>query len=299
LKHVLSVLDLVGVSLAGLLDRAEQWRAGLAAFEGRKPPLGALILERPALRTRMAYENAFHHLGGHLTVFEGGVGTSDALADVGRVLSKMVDLVLVRTSSHEMLRALADQSNIPVVNALSDREHPVEVLADALVLRQTFGDLGGRKITFVGDGGNVCASLLLLAPLLSMDAAVSSPEGHGPHPQVLKAVQVLAQARGRRFEIVEDPAVAVEGASAVYTDGWPAFDVDDERERVFGPFRVTRELMERAAPDAIFLHCLPASRGAEVTDEVLDGSRSFAFERLRNLAPTSAALIEILLKEAE
>jgi len=299
LRHVLSVLDLVGISLDGLLDRAEQWRAGQAALQDRKPPLGALILERPALRTRMAYENAFHHLGGHLTVFEGGVGTSDALADVGRVLSEMVDLVLVRTSSHEMLRALADQSDIPVINALSDREHPVEVLADALVLRQTFGDLAGRKVTFVGGGGNVCASLLLLAPLLGMDSAVSSPKGYEPHPQVLKDVQALARARGRRFEVVEDPAAAVEGASAVYTDGWPAFNVDDERERVFGPFRVTQELMGKAAADAIFLHCLPAFRGAEVTDEVLDGPRSLAFERLRNLAPTSAALIEILLKEAE
>jgi len=298
-RHVLSIQDLSAGELEVILDRAEAWRSGQRS-PGRTPgPTGVLILERPALRTRIAYETAFHMLGGHLSVFEGGVGTTDSIEDVGRVLTRMVDVALVRTRDHGMLEVLASAAEIPVVNALSDREHPVEVLADALVLRDVFGDPAGRKIAFVGDGGNVCASVLLLALLLGMNAAVATPEGHRPRDEILARAAVAAEAHGRTFEVAQTAATAVKGASVVYTDGWPTFDSRDDRESIFGPYRVTRELMNRAAPDAVFLHCLPAARGLEVTDEVLDGPRSHAFARLANLAPTSAALIEWLTEETE
>ena len=295
MRHVLSIQDLSAGELEAILDRAEAWRSGKGTPGRASGPTGVLILEQPALRTRIAYETAFHLLGGHLTVFEGGVGTADSIEDVGRVLTRMVDVALVRTRDHGVLEALASVADIPIVNALSDREHPVEVLADALVLRDVFGDPAGRKLAFIGDGGNVCASVLLLAPLLGMNAAVATPEGHRPRDEIL--ARAAAEAHGRTFEVAPDAGAAVEGASSVYTDGWPAFDSPDDRERVFGPYRVTRELMNRAAPDAIFLHCLPAARGLEVTDEVLHGPRSHAFARLANLAPTSAALIEWLLEE--
>jgi len=298
-RHVLSIQDLSAGELEVILDRAEAWRSGQRS-PGRTPgPTGVLILERPALRTRIAYETAFHMLGGHLSVFEGGVGTTDSIEDVGRVLTRMVDVALVRTRDHGMLEVLASAAEIPVVNALSDRKHPVEVLADALVLRDVFGDPAGRKIAFVGDGGNVCASVLLLALLLGMNAAVATPEGHRPRDEILARAAVAAEAHGRTFEVAQTAATAVKGASVVYTDGWPTFDSRDDRESIFGPYRVTRELMNRAAPDAVFLHCLPAARGLEVTDEVLDGPRSHAFARLANLAPTSAALIEWLTEETE
>ena len=296
MRHILSVSDLTAVDLGRILDRAEAWRSRAVRPAESIGPMGALILERPALRTRIAYERAFQHLGGRLTVFERGVGTRDSVEDLARVLSRMVDVALLRTRDHGLLEALAATAEIPIINALSNVEHPVEVLADALVLRDVFGDPTGRRIAFIGDGGNVCASVLLLAPLLGMDVSVATPEAHAPRAEAQSRARELAAAYGTRVSVCVDPGEAVSGASAIYTDGWAAYESPEEREAVFAPYRVTADLMGSALPDAIFLHCLPAERGAEVTDEVLDGPRSHAFARLGNLAPTSAALIEWLLE---
>jgi len=292
MRHFLSVADATSHDLRWMLDRADAYRTGTIESSRIGAPRGALILERPSLRTRLAYEGAFHRLGGQLSIFEGGIGTDDTTEDLGRVLSAMVDIALVRTHDHLWLESLASASSIPVVNALSDREHPVEVLADALVIRDVFGTFVDKTIAFVGGSGNVCASLLLLAPLLGMHAAVATPPRSAPDPNLLTQAYALAASAGTRLVATDDVETAVLGADVVYTDAWPNLGDAAEEERRFGPYRVTAEMMAMAAENAIFLHCLPATRGREVAAEVLDSEASFAFSRLKNLAPASAAAIE-------
>jgi len=291
MRHFLSVADATSHDLQRMLDRANAHRTG-AVESLIGAPRGVLILERPSLRTRLAYEGAFHRLGGHLSIFEGGIGTNDTTEDLGRVLSAMVDVALVRTRDHIWLESLASAASIPIINALSDREHPVEVLADALVIRDVFGTFVDKTMAFVGGSGNVCASLLLLAPLLGMHAAVAPPPQWAPDPNLLTQANALAANAGTRLMATNDIESAVRGAHVIYTDAWPVLGDATEEERRFGPYRVTAEMMAMAAPDAIFLHCLPATRGREVSSEVLDSERSYAFRRLKNLAPTSAAAIE-------
>ncbi len=296
MRHILSVADLSCDELVRVLDRAAEWKTGRAVSRLSKPPSVTFLLERPTFRTRIAYEGALMNLGGRLLTFEGQLDARESIADVARVLSEMVDAVLVRVGAHETVEALAAASTIPVVNALTRREHPVEVLADAMTMREVFGDLGGRRFAFVGDGGNVCQSLLLLAPMLGMETAVATPKDHEPDEAILSQVCRFAKEADRRFAVTSSPAKAVEGASVVYTDGWPPLE---DVEAVFGPYRVDAELFSKAAPDAIFLHCLPAQRGREVTADVIDGPRSHAFRRLENLIHTSTALLEWLLAEDE
>ena len=292
MRHVLSVADLSREELDRVLDRAVEWKTGHAVSRLPKAPRVTFLLERPTFRTLIAYEAALTNLGGRLLTFEGRLEAQESIDDVARVLSEMVDAVLVRVGDHEKLEALAAASKIPVVNALTQREHPVEVLADALTMREAFGNLAGRRFAFVGDGGNVCQSLLLLAPMLGMDTSVATPPSHAPDEDVLAQARRRAEEAGRRFAVASTPAVAVDGAAVVYTDGWPS---SDDAEAVFGPYRVDRQLFSKASPDAIFLHCLPAQRGREVTADVIDGPRSHAFRRLENLIHTSTALLEWLL----
>ena len=291
MRHLLSVADATSHDLCWMLDRADAHRRGVV-----EPlvvaPHGVLILERASLRTRLSYEGAFHRLGGQLSNFEGGIGTDDTTEDLGRVLSAMVDIALVRTHDHLWLESLASASSIPVVNALSDREHPIEVLADALVIRDVFGTFVDKTLAFVGGAGNVCTSLLLLAPLLGMHAAVATPPCCAPDPNLLTQAYALASATSTRLIATNDVEDAVRGADIVYTDAWPELGDMDEEERQLGPYRVTADVMALASPSAIFLHCLPAARGREVTSEVLDSAASYAFQRLDRLVPTSAAAIE-------
>ncbi len=292
MQHILSVSNWSRSDLDWILRRAHAWKSGDEMAVLRPGPRSALILERPSFRTRIAYEGAMHCLRGSLTVFEGGVGTSDSIEDVARVVSGMLDIVFVRTRDHHSLQSMAEHADIPIVNALSDREHPVEVLADALILRERYGDLGGMKIAFLGASGNVCTSVLLLAPLLGMDVVLACPPDYAPESSVLERVAALAAEYGTHVEITSDADAAAREANAVYTDGWPAIEDADERERIFGPYRVTGTTMSLAAPDAVFLHCLPAKRECEVTSDVLESGQSLAFQRVTNLVPTTAAAIE-------
>ena len=296
MRHILSVADLSRDELARVLDRSAEWKTGKAVSRLSRAPSVTFLLERPTFRTRIAYEGALMNLGGRLLTFEGQLDARESIADIGRVLSEMVDAVLVRVGAHETIETLADASTVPVINALTRREHPVEVLADAMTMRDVFGDLAGRRFALVGDGGNVCQSLVLLAPMLGMETAVATPSDHAPDEAILAEARRLAEEAACRFMVASTPAEAVEGASVVYTDGWPPLE---DVESIFGPYRVDAELFSMASPDAIFLHCLPAQRGREVTADVIDGLRSHAFRRLENLIHTSTALLEWLLSEGE
>jgi ornithine carbamoyltransferase len=198
--------------------------------------------------------------------------------------------------------SLAKHSTVPVVNALSDREHPVEVLADALAMRERWGATAGYRLAYVGDGNNICHSLLLLAPLLDLDLAVATPAGFAPAAGIARRAQDLAARRGTRLELLTDPRQAVTSADAVYTDVWASMGQEvaaEKRRQVFQPFQVNRELLALAQPEALVLHCLPARRGEEITAEVLDGPQSLAFERLSNLVPVSMAVLSWLLGQTD
>ncbi len=300
MRHFLSVADLNADELAALLDRAARIKAEPQAARLSRPHAVALLFERPSLRTRTAYEVALMHLGGRAVAFETTFGQREAVGDVARTLSHLVSAVVARVRDHALLEALAGQAGVPVVNALSNREHPVEVLADALALREQWGALAGRCLAYVGDGNNICHSLLLLAPLAGMDIRVASPPGYAPRPEFVERAQALAAERGSQVAALVDPREAVRGADAVYTDAWASMGQEDsaeERRRVFRPYQVNDRLLALAQPGAVVLHCLPARRGEEITGQVLDGRRSLAFRRLSNLVPVTAAVLGWLLEE--
>lgn len=298
MRHFLSVADLNADELAQLLDHAIRLKREPAMARLPRAHAAALLFERPSLRTRAAYEVALMHLGGRAVTFETQLGQRETVADVARTLSQLVSLIVARVRDHALLELLAEHAGVPVVNALSNREHPVEVLADALTLREQWGELKGRRLAYVGDGNNICHSLLLLAPLLGMDMAAASPVGYAPAEEIVKRAQSLADRHGTRLEVVTDPREGVTGADAVYTDVWASMGQEasaEQRRRVFEPYQVNRELLALAQPGVVVLHCLPARRGEEITAEVLDGPQSLAFRRLSNLVPVTMAVLSWLL----
>ena len=298
MDHYLSVADLEAGELRGLLELASKFKAKPEMARLSRPRAVALLFERPSLRTRAAYEVALMHLGGQCVVFDRPFDQREPLADVARTLSHLVMAIVARVRRHESLEALARYAHVPVVNALSDREHPVEVLADALVLQERWGDLVGRCLAYVGDGNNVCHSLLLLAPLLGLELAVACPPGYAPSAEIVDQARMLAAQHGTQVEIGSDPYWAVTGADAVYTDVWASMGQEasaGERGRIFQPYQVNTQLLALAKPQAVILHCLPARRGEEITAEVLEGPQSLAFLRLANLVPVTMAVLHQLL----
>jgi ornithine carbamoyltransferase len=302
-RHVLSSTDLVGLGLDRLLDRAETLRRG--RLEGRREPLlagrqVAMLFEKPSLRTRVSFDVGVDLLGGH-TIYLGpdevGLAKRETPADVGRNLSRWVDAIVVRTFAHDTLLELAAASSVPVVNALTDLEHPCQALADLLTLRQHLGALRGRRLTYVGDGNNVCHSLLLAAAAAGMHVWVATPPGYAPDASIVTDARRLALSAGGTVTTGHDPREAVAGADAVYTDVWTSMGKEAEakvRRRDFAGFQVNAELLA-SAPDALVMHCLPAHRGEEITDEVLDGPRSVALDQAENrLYVQQALLIELL-----
>jgi len=298
MRNFLSLADINANELKQLLDLAARFKQDPAAARLPDAHAAALLFERPSLRTRTAYEVAMMRLGGRAIVFEKRFDQREGAADVAQTLSHLVSVMVGRVREHDLLRTLAEAASIPVINALSNREHPVEVLADALALRERWDAPAGRRLVYLGDGNNICHSLLFLAPLLGMDVAVAGPAGYEPEATIVARARELAEEPGTSVDILTDPRDAVFGADAVYADAWASMGQEasvEQRRKVFGPYQVNQELMSLAHADAVFLHCLPARRGEEVTAEVIDGPQSLAFQRLDNLAPVTAAVLYWLL----
>ncbi|MFN8060812.1 MAG: ornithine carbamoyltransferase, partial [Vicinamibacterales bacterium] len=261
-----------------------------------------LLFEKPSLRTRSTFEIAVRELGGDVILPEGGValGGREALADVARNLERWVKAVVVRTFAQSRLVEFARAApRLHVINALTDDEHPCQALADVLTLRDRFGRLDGRTIAYVGDGNNVARSLAHACVMLGADVHVASPEGYELSDAVVREIEALAarQARVRRFR---DPVEAVRGASAVYTDVWTSMGQEAEaaeRRRIFADYQVNASLMAEARPDALFMHCLPAHRGEEVTGEVMESAASVVFDQAENRLHTQKALLVMLLAD--
>ncbi len=296
--------DLAPAAIEQVLDDAATLKAnsGMAPL-GRLPLAGravAMLFDKPSLRTRVSFEVGVAKLGGVTTTLTGqdvGLGSREPVTDMARTLSRYVDAVVVRILSHELLTELADASDAPVINALTEWEHPCQALADLLTLREHLGGLAGRRLVYVGDGNNVCHSLLLGGAAVGLHVRVASPPGHEPATEVLDDALALARESGAAIEVIHDPKVAVEGADAVYTDVWASMGSEHEaaaRRRSFAGFRVTHELLA-PAPDALVMHCLPAHRGEEIDAEVIDGPRSVAFDQAENrLYVQQAALLHLL-----
>ena len=302
-RHLLSSQDLDVETqdrvLASAATLRDQRRAGRvpAHLAGREV---ALLFEKPSLRTRVTFDVGISQLGGHpvyLGPDEVGIGRRESATDVGRNLSRWVDAIVLRTFGHDTLVELAAAASVPVVNALSDHEHPCQALADLMTLRQHLGDLRGRALAFVGDGNNVCHSLLLAGSLAGMNVRVATPPGYEPDPDVVRSALVAARRTGGSVTLGTDPVAAVRGTDAVYTDAWTSMGAESEadlRRLRFVGFRVDAELLS-AAPDALVMHCLPAHRGEEISDEALDGPTSVVLDQAENrLYVQQALLVELL-----
>jgi len=292
-------LDLTDEELIYLLDLAAEVKRSpgeyARALDGKSI---ALLFEKPSLRTRLTFEIAIQQLGGASVWMEGPIGVREPLKDVARNLDRWVNGIVARVFSQETLEGLARWSSVPVVNALSDLYHPCQALADFQTIREHFGRLRGLKLAFIGDGNNVAHSLMLTAMRLGMDFALGCPQGYLPNPEVVSQAEGLAAIAGTRLTITHDTAEAAVGAHAVYTDVWASMGQEQEaveRRHAFHNYQVNEELFAQAEPNAVFMHCLPAKRGEEVTDGVMESGRSVVFDQAENRLHAQKALLLMLL----
>lgn len=258
----------------------------------------ACIFHKPSLRTRISFEVAIRQLGGnslYVTNAEIGLGERESIEDVARVLSRFVDGIMIRTFDHTHVERLAAESTIPVVNGLTDRTHPCQILADVFTVKEEFGDITGRKVVYVGDGNNIAHSWINAAALMDFPLVIATPRDYAPDETVVAA----ARAKGKLdLTISHDPAAAVKGADVVYTDVWASMGQEAEaaaREKVFADFQLNDRLVGLAKPEAIVLHCLPAHRGLEITDSVIDGPQSRVYDEAENRLHVQRAILSLLM----
>ena len=309
-RDFLSADDLEAHELLALLDLADELKSDrVARQESASTLVGeqlrgrtvALVFEKPSTRTRVSFQVAVAELGGHplpLSSAELQLGRGETIADTGAVLSRYVHAIVVRTFGQDRIEELAAAADVPVVNALTDREHPCQALADLQTFRELHGGLAGRSLAYVGDGNNVAHSLLLAGVKTGMSVRVGHPAGYAPEGAIVARAQQVARDTGGEVVVTTDAVEAVAGADAVYTDVWASMGQEseaDQRAAVFEPYRVTAELFGNAAPGAVFLHCLPAHRGEEVAAEVIDGPASRVFDQAENRLHAQKALLATLL----
>ena len=301
-RNFLSVDDLEPDELRAVLDLSEAVKADPGRYaNGLQGKAAALIFEKPSTRTRASFEVAVAGLGAHpmvLSTSDLQLGRGETIEDTGRVLSRYVDVMVFRTFGQERLEALATNADVPVVNSLSDFEHPCQCLADLLTVRERRSDLRGLTLTFIGDGNNVAHSLLLGGAMSGMHVRVATPVGFEPIPQVVQRAKEIAADAGCSVEVTNDPVAAATGADVLYTDVWASMGQEaevGERTLVFRQYRIDRAAVDRAAPDVVVLHCLPAHRGQEITDEVIDGPHSAVWDQAENRLHTAKALLLWLL----
>lgn len=301
-RDYLSVDDLSVEELAMLLDLSAEVKAKpedhATALAGRQV---ALIFEKPSTRTRVSFEVAVASTGGHpipLSSSELQLGRGETIEDTGRVLSRYVDAIVLRTFEQERLELLARAATVPVINALSDFEHPCQALADLLTIREIKGGLAGRTLTYLGDGNNVTHSLLLAGAKAGMHVRVATPPGFEPIPQVVQRATEIAEGTGGSVRLTHDPIEASRDADVLYTDVWASMGQEaeaEERALVFPAYALDAEKVAVARPDVTVLHCLPAHRGQEITDEVIDGPHSAVWDQAENRLHTQKALLLFLL----
>jgi ornithine carbamoyltransferase len=303
-KDLLSISDIAD-RLPSLLDTATRLKAERRRGIRSTPLLGrnvALIFEKPSTRTRTSFEVGIGDLGGHaiyLSKNDLQLGRGETIADTARVLSRYCDALVYRAFRHEDMAELARTASVPVINALDDLEHPCQIVADLLTMHERWGGaFRGKRLAWIGDGNNVLHSLLLGAASVGLDLTAATPKGYAPKPDVVRTAEDLAGRSGARLRFVEDPSDAARGANALYTDVWVSMGDESEvaeRTRAFQGYQINAELLRRASPEAFVLHDLPAHRGQEITDGVLDGPQSAAWDQAENRLHAQKAILELLL----
>jgi len=303
-RDFISIADYTPDEVRLLLDAAVKLKA-----RGRPELLTgrtlAMIFEKPSLRTRVSFQVAMQDLGGHaiyLSQEEVGLGVREPVKDIARVLSRYVDVIAARTYLHATVTELADYADVPVINALSDEEHPCQALADLLTIHERFGGVKGVRIAYIGDGNNVLRSLLIGGAMLGAHIAMATPEGYEPPGTVLEAAAVAGHESGGSIRLLREPEAAVDEADVVYTDVWTSMGQDSERfrrQRDFARFRVDLDLMRKASPRAVIMHDLPAHRGEEIEDEAIESAQSVIFDQAENRLHAQRALLAMLLAQPD
>jgi ornithine carbamoyltransferase len=292
-------LDLSQDELLALLDLTQQVKTSPARFaKALSGRYLTLLFEKPSLRTRFTFELAIKQLGGDAVLSTGPIGDREPLKDVARNLERWTNGIVARTFSQKTIEELAHWSSVPVVNALSDRFHPCQALADIFTLQERFDDIRGLKLAFVGDGNNVANSLMLSAVRLGMNFSMATPKGYEPDGEIVAQAGALAAVSGTKLIITNNPAEAVADAQAVYTDVWTSMGQEQESKKRladFAGYQVNQALLAKADSEAVFLHCLPAKRGQEVTDEVMESRQSVVFDQAENRLHVQKALLLMLI----
>ncbi|AKG91552.1 ornithine carbamoyltransferase [Geoglobus ahangari] len=298
-KHLISISDLTRDEILDIIELAERLKDERSRGVFRdylKNRSLAMVFELPSTRTRVSFEVAMTEMGGHALYLGWNdlpLGRGETIADTARVLSRYVSAIMARVRSHETVAELARHSDVPVINGLSNLEHPCQTLADLLTIKEKKGGFD-IKLAWVGDGNNVCNSMILASAILGFEMLVATPKGFEPSESILK----WALERGARVELTNDPLAAVSGADVIYTDVWTSMGQEAEREerlKAFRPFQVNARLVEGAKDDVIVMHCLPAHRGEEITDDVIDGSHSVVFDQAENrLHAQKAVLLRLI-----
>ena len=299
---VISILDF-GESLEDILSSAERLKKG--ALKTAYPLKGktlAMIFEKSSTRTRVSFEAGMAQLGGHalfLSPKDIQIGRGETIADTAKVLSRYVDCIMYRAFSHEMMMELAKNATVPVINALDDLEHPCQIMADLMTIKEYKGKFEGVKLVYVGDGNNVCNSLMVGAAMVGMDFVAACPKGYEPDAKLTKTAAKIAKKKGCLSQIVQDAKEAANQADVLYTDVWVSMGQEEEtkeRERIFKPYQINAALLKEAKKDCIVMHCLPAHRGLEISAEVMDGAQSVVFDQAENRMHTEKAILLMLIR---
>ncbi|BAU64082.1 ornithine carbamoyltransferase [Stanieria sp. NIES-3757] len=297
-RDLLGIADLSSEEIKNLLELAQQLKSGKLAPKCQK--ILGLLFYKASTRTRVSFTVAMYQLGGQVIDLNPSVtqvGRGEPIEDTARVLDRYLDILAIRTFAQQDLKIFAQYAQIPIINALSDLEHPCQILADLLTIQERFGVIEGLTLSYVGDGNNVAHSLLIGGALMGMNVHIATPANHQPDSQILQQAQQLAQ-NGAKIFVTQDPIAAVTGTQVIYTDVWASMgqeDLADQRIPLFRPYQVNQELLNHADSEAIVLHCLPAHRGEEITEEVIEGKQSKVWDQAENRMHAQKALLVSLL----
>ncbi len=303
-RDLVTLSDLTPGEFGLILDTAIAQKSAWKAGDRSAPLVGlavAIILQKPSLRTRVSFEVACSRLGAHAIVMsgpEGAFSRGESIHDTAKVLERYCDAIVLRTFAQATIAELSEHASVPVINALTDEHHPCQGLADFLTIKEHLGKLAGVKLAYVGDGNNMAHTYLLGGALAGSDVRIATPEGYDADSAIVERAKVIALATGARISVTHDAASAVDGADVVATDTWASMGQESEhgeRVDVFAPFSCDMDLMEAASPSAKFMHCLPAHRGEEVTDEVIDSANSIVFDEAENRLHAQKALLSLVL----
>ena len=301
-EDLCSIADLSSTEVRAILKLAHVVKRNPRAYRNALDAKQmVLMFEKASLRTRLSFETGINTLGGSAIFLDqtnSPLGERESIADVAKNVERWVDVIVLRTYAHDTITEMAANSRVPVINALSDFEHPCQALADFMTLEERFGTTAGLNFTYVGDGNNVCHSLMLTGAQLGANVTVATPRGYSPDIEIVTLARDIASANNCEIRLLQDPAAAAEGADAIYTDVCVSMGMEHEstkRAPIFRPFQVNEALMQKANPNAVFMHCLPARRNAEVTDAVLDGPQSIVFDQAENRMHAQKALLLMLL----